>query len=262
MRSASACARAALVGNPSDLYGGAVLAVPLPDLRATVVVTDNAPDAPSIVAAAGAPRAHVETTIPQSVGLAGSSALVIATLRALDFAGTPRELAEAALAVETELGIVAGLQDRLVQAYEQPLLMDFAADTIEVVHPARPLFVFVVWDERIAAPSGDYHARLRDRANELAWVMTALRGAALDATAAFVDGDASRLGHHCDASFELRRELGPLPAGQAELVDAVRRLGLPATSPGSGGSVVGVVSQPQEAEVVGRLGLPYVLGGI
>ena len=251
-----------MVGNPSDLYGGAVLAVPLTDMRATVVVDDDAPEAPPLVAAAGAPRAYVDTSIPRSVGLAGSSALVIATLRATGFHGTERELAEAALAVETGLGTVAGLQDRLVQAYERALLMDFAAGTVEVLQPARPLFVFVVWDERIAQPSGEYHARLRERADEVTGTMAALGDLAREAAEAFVDADAGGLAELIDASFELRRELGPLPDGQSDLVAAVRSLGLPATSPGSGGSAAGVTADRDRADLVRGLGLPYAIAGI
>ena len=71
------------------------------------------------------------TTIPQRVGLGSSSALVIAVTRALSqlfgIRLAPPRLAEFALAVETEgLGIVAGLQDRLVQSYEGLLFMDFS----------------------------------------------------------------------------------------------------------------------------------------
>ncbi len=88
-------ARAGLAGNPSDLYGGAVLAVPIPSLRAQVEIVD-APttqvagheDGLRLIEAAvargpspGSPFAlRWITDIPRSVGLAGSSAIVIATL--------------------------------------------------------------------------------------------------------------------------------------------------------------------------------------
>src|SRR2546421_3657785 len=61
-----------------------------------------------------------ESTIPRQVGLAGSSAIIVATLRFLmEFYGVDiaREVQPSlALAVETEeLGIAAGLQDRVIQ---------------------------------------------------------------------------------------------------------------------------------------------------
>lgn len=263
---ASACARAALVGNPSDIYDGAVLAVPLPSLRAEVEVDDAGPETPPIVAAAGVARGHVTTNIPRSVGLAGSSALVIAALRARGPDIPPRRLAEAALRIETDLGITAGPQDRLVQAYEQPLFMDFGHGIIKPLRSSRPLWVYAVWDDRIASPSGDYHAALRRRYDDgdtqVRSAIARLASLAPAASTALAAGDAGVLGALVDDSFDLRRRLGPLPEGQADLVDAVRGLGLPATSPGSGGSVAGVVDDPERGDVLDRLGLPFVIEGI
>src|SRR5437879_7655693 len=73
------------------------------------------------------------TTIPRQLGLAGSSAIIVATLRCLmDFYQVPIPLdvqPSLALAVETkELGIAAGLQDRVIQAYEGLVYMDFARE--------------------------------------------------------------------------------------------------------------------------------------
>ena len=70
------------------------------------------------------------TNIPRQVGLAGSSAIIVATLRALmEYYGAsiPQPiLPTLALSVETEeLGISGGLQDRAIQFYEGLLFMDF-----------------------------------------------------------------------------------------------------------------------------------------
>ena len=148
MARASAFARAALAGNPSDGYGGATLAVAVCDFAAHVEarpaaepsVAPRSALARATVArferelAPGAPPAavRVRTSIPRAVGLGGSSAIVIATVRALcELHGLrlhPDELASFALAVETEdLGIAAGLQDRVAQAYEGLTFMDFRA---------------------------------------------------------------------------------------------------------------------------------------
>jgi glucuronokinase len=71
-----------------------------------------------------------QTTIPRQVGLAGSSAIIVATLRCLmDFYGIdmPIDVQPAfVLRVEQEeLGITAGLQDRVIQVYEGLVSMDF-----------------------------------------------------------------------------------------------------------------------------------------
>jgi glucuronokinase len=71
-----------------------------------------------------------ETTIPRQVGLAGSSSIIVATLRCLmEFYGIEIPLEQQpsfVLSVETEeLGISAGLQDRVIQCYEGMVYMDF-----------------------------------------------------------------------------------------------------------------------------------------
>ena len=76
------------------------------------------------------------SNIPRAVGLAGSSAIIVATLRALmEFyeVEIPRRVQPSlALAVETgELGITAGLQDRVIQVYGGMVAMDFGREKIE-----------------------------------------------------------------------------------------------------------------------------------
>src|SRR6266700_1848727 len=98
MADGRAAARAALAGNPSDGYGGAVLAVALPQLAATVTASPGSgrvQPASELVSATVARFARLElpdargadlswrTTIPLTVGLGGSSAIVIAALSAL-----------------------------------------------------------------------------------------------------------------------------------------------------------------------------------
>jgi len=61
-----------------------------------------------------------ETNIPRAVGLAGSSAIIVATMRALldfyDMTIPPEVMPSLVLSVEADqLGIAAGLQDRVIQ---------------------------------------------------------------------------------------------------------------------------------------------------
>src|SRR5215472_2341965 len=77
-----------------------------------------------------------ESTVPQRLGLGGSSAIITASLRALcryyELA-IPLPL-QANLVLETEtrdLGVPAGLQDRVVQAYRGLGYMDFSRDVME-----------------------------------------------------------------------------------------------------------------------------------
>src|SRR2546423_8465187 len=83
-----------------------------------------------------------ETTIPRQVGLAGSSAIIVATLRCLlEFyeVEMPLEVQPSfVLSVEREeLGIAAGLQDRVIQVYEGLVSMDFGRDRERIVNGFR-----------------------------------------------------------------------------------------------------------------------------
>jgi glucuronokinase len=77
-----------------------------------------------------------ESTIPQRLGMGGSSAIITAALRALCeyyHAVIPLPV-QANLALETEtreLGVPAGLQDRVIQVYEGLVYMDFSRDIME-----------------------------------------------------------------------------------------------------------------------------------
>jgi hypothetical protein len=71
-----------------------------------------------------------ETNIPRQVGLAGSSAIIVATLRCLmEFYGIEIPIVAQPTFVldveQQELGISAGLQDRVIQVHEGVVYMDF-----------------------------------------------------------------------------------------------------------------------------------------
>lgn len=81
-----------------------------------------------------------ETCIPRQSGLSGSSALVLAALQCLaeihgvdDRGLSPHDLPFLALEAEQDLGITAGLQDRIIQTYGGCLYMEFS-------RPGRPRY--------------------------------------------------------------------------------------------------------------------------
>ncbi len=288
-------ARAALAGNPSDGYGGAVFGIPVPvfTARASLVGIESGyefvdahsgtsrferwADVERAIAALQADRPHclmlgaaatvagrsgmlrpfrlrVDTTIPMSVGLAGSSAIVIASLRAIlrwaDEAMSPNGLALAALAVETEqLRIAAGLQDRVLQVYGQPMLMQFDH---EATRSGPGTFTPIVQRERLrllvalrpgsAEPSQVVHGNLRARfeadAGDITAAMSALAGHAIDAAAAFASSDVGRLGAAMDSTFDIRSSLLDLSASHTEMIEAARSEGAHANYTGSGGAIV------------------------
>ena len=272
----SAAARAALAGNPSDGYGGAVLAVTVAELRAEAVATPAARTAVSplseLVSATvarlerellgGRPGAAVEwrTSIPRGLGLGGSSAIVIATIRALchlhGVSLPVDELAALALAVETEeLGIAAGPQDRVAQAYGGLTFMDFAgAGRYDPLDPVLLPPLVVAWRAETAADSGPLHSDLRARfaRGDQAVVDGLARAAAAahEARAALLAADHAGVRRSVDATFDARRRMMPLDPRHVEMVSIARAAGAAANYTGSGGAVVAVCRDEAHREAV------------
>jgi glucuronokinase len=254
----SAPARAALAGNPSDGYGGAVLAVTLAGWSACVELepaTRLRVEPPSeLIAAAvrrfgGDERVAVRwsSSIPREVGLAGSSAIVTATLRALTVLHgvelAPDELAEHALAVEVEeLGIAAGLQDRVAQAYGGLLLMDFGAGRYERLATALLPPLLIVHRVGSGQPSGRVHGDLRERhrrgERDVHAAMETLAEHARRASAALAAGDGAAFRECMSASLVQRRAIMALDPAQVALAEQARALGAGVNYAGSGGALV------------------------
>lgn len=279
----AALARAALAGNPSDGYGGAVLAVTLPRWRAHAEAV-RSPElriepANDLVEATVRRFARVvcpdgirtavqwTTSIPQQVGLGSSSALVIAVLRSLcELHGIglePGELAELALVVETEdMGIAAGPQDRVAQAYEGLTFMDFAAarngraGRYESLDTALLPPLLIAWRSAAAGASGEVHGSLRERHARgtplVAETMIELAAEACEARDALVAREIERFGRCVDRTFDLRRRLLKLDPQCVEMVDLARRHGAHANYTGSGGAIVAVCRGAAHVEEVAQ----------
>lgn len=271
-------ARTSLAGNPSDGYGGAVLALALPQWCAEAWASPTArsgtsPDSPLVAAAlrrfarelyppALGTAIRWESSIPRNVGLAGSSALIIATLRALsDLWEVPLEppgLAALALAVEVqELGIIAGPQDRVAQAYGGLTFMDFSEHgRYEQLEPDLLPPLLIAWRPEAGGHSGDTHAILRDRhqAGEPRVVETMARLArqASEARTALREGDLGRFGETLDATLELRRGIIRLDPRCVQMVELARRFQASANYTGSGGAIVAACPNPERLQALER----------
>jgi len=209
-----------------------------------------------------------DTDIPRQVGLAGSSAIVTATVKALmQFYGVaedalPRHIQpNLVLDVEMqELAIAAGLQDRVVQVYGGCVHMDFARDLMESrgYGEYTPLDVgllpptYVAWDSH-PSDSGRIHSDVRSRfLRGDPEVVAAMREFACltdEALKALKARDYGRLGDLMDANFDLRRRIyGDEVIGERNLrmVQAARKQGFPAKFPGSGGAIVGLIPEGRD----------------
>ena len=274
-------ARAALAGNPSDGYGGAVVAVPIPDLAAfasaepadrfSVRVAD--PDLERLLAATargfadavGRPAdvtLSATTTIPRSVGFGGSSALIISALRVLavtiDHRFDTIELAELALSIERErLGIEAGLQDRLVQAAGQLVSMRFDPVAVELLAPPADVPLFVAWRHDAAQTSDTVHRALRRRFDaDDPHVVASMRGLAEQATIAaraLTSGDHELLSAAMNRTFEIRSMMIDVDETTMSLIELAVDAGAAANSAGSGGSIVGLAHDQEHLAVLRRV---------
>lgn len=201
-----------------------------------------------------------ESNIPRQVGLAGSSAIIVATLRALmEFyqVRIPLHLQPSlALSVETdELGIVGGLQDRVIQVYEGLVYMDFSQETMqqecgyryglyERLDPARLPPLYIAYSEEEGEPTEITHRPLRVRYEQGdPGVVTAMRKfaqLAAEARTALRAGDAARLSRLMDENFNTRRSICQLQPTHLRMIETARRSGASAKFAGSGGAIVGV----------------------
>jgi glucuronokinase len=201
-----------------------------------------------------------QSNVPRQVGLAGSSAIIVATLRALmAFYGVeiPRRiLPSLALSVETEeLGIAAGLQDRVIQVYQGLVYMDFAQQGMEQIDGLwcgryEPLDLallpplYLAYSTNVSEPTEVFHSHLRARyaQGEPAVLDAMVRFGELTQQArdALVGGDIEGLGRLIDANFDLRRSICRLPPEQVEMVERARLAGASAHFAGSGGAILGL----------------------
>ena len=203
-----------------------------------------------------------ESTIPQQLGMGGSSAIIVASLRALmEYYGVEIPLpvqANLALEAETrELGVPAGLQDRVVQVYQGLVYMDFARELqerqgygrYEPLDPALLPKVYVAYRTSLGEGTEVFHSNVRERWRmgdpAIVNAMKTWAGYAARGRQALLEGDHEELGRLIDANFDLRAQNFQLDAGNLEMVRTARSVGATATFAGSGGAIVGTYTDEE-----------------
>lgn len=195
--------------------------------------------------------------IPQQVGLGGSSAIVTAAFQSLlEFydVEVPKEmLPTLVLEVEREeLGISAGLMDRVIQVYGGVVYMDLGRELLEAkgrgsyvaMDPDLLPPLYLAYRESLAEGSEVTHDDLRRRFEE--GVPEVLE--TMEELAALTDrgrellesGRGREVGPLVDRNFELRARVCTISSGNRELVETGRELGAHPKFAGSGGAVLGV----------------------
>ncbi|MCJ7738473.1 MAG: GHMP kinase, partial [Anaerolineae bacterium] len=197
--------------------------------------------------------------IPQQVGLAGSSAIITATLYALlEFYGIDMPLPVQptfVLAVEGALGIAGGLQDRVIQCYEGMVYMDFAQEkrktvaglthyNYEPMDPALLPPIYVAYHAALSEPTEVFHNDIRSRYNrgdpQIVKAMKDFAQLAQDGRQAILERDTARLSQLIDENFDLRNSISSLAPWQTQMIECARSCGASAKFAGSGGAIIGV----------------------
>jgi len=196
------------------------------------------------------------STIPRQVGLAGSSAIITATMRALlrfYNVSIPLEiLPSVVLKVEQqELGINAGLQDRVIQAYEGCVYMDFDKDLLqkknhgyyEKIAPNILDNIYIAYKVELGKVSGtvlnDIKSRYDKGDTEVIETLTEIAGLAEKGKKFLIEGDIGGLNKLVNRNFDLRKKIMNISESNLELIKTARACGASSKFAGSGGSIVG-----------------------
>jgi glucuronokinase len=213
-----------------------------------------------------------DTNIPRLVGFSGSSAIVTATMRALmQFyeVDIPRHLLPtlSLSAEKDELGLTAGLQDRVIQTYEGIVFMDFEQSLMEgrgygeyqELHPPKLPPLYVAYDPDRAQISDIPHRNLRALFNSgdktVIEAMQKYRALTDRGRDALMSGDWDALHRVMNENFDLRRTIMTIAPENLRMVEVARSVGASAKFAGSGGAIVGLYhSARQYQELVDGLG--------
>jgi len=207
------------------------------------------------------------SSIPRQVGLAGSSAIVIATMRALmkfyEVQIEPQKLASLALKAESEeMGITAGLQDRVIQSYEGCVFMDFEKENLtktgfgkyETIDVSLLPKLFIAYKTDLSKVSGkvlnDIKTRFEKGDALVIDTLGRIAEIALEGKTAIQNGDFPTLNRLINENFDNRCKIMKISESNMELVNTARSTGASAKFTGSGGSIIGMY---QDDEMLNKL---------
>lgn len=196
------------------------------------------------------------SNIPGQVGLAGSSAIITATMRALmqffEIKIRQEQLPNLILEVENrELGISAGLQDRVAQVYEGLVYMNFDKAFMDQngygqyeYLPSESLpHIYIAYRQDLSEGSEIFHNNIKSRFEkgdeEVLQAMQNWANLASRAREQILDQKSSEIGSLLDTNFDQRKRLYQLSEGNLSMVTAARSIGASAKFSGSGGAIVG-----------------------
>jgi glucuronokinase len=197
------------------------------------------------------------SNIPLRLGLAGSSAILTACLKALclfyEIYIPPAIFANLVLSVENkELGISAGLQDRVAQAFEKPVFMNFDKKIMnkqgygdyQVLNNQYFPNFYIAFRKNLSEGTEVAHNNLKARfeigEKKVLQAMKRWGQITEEFRDALEKNDQETMHQLINENFDLRRSLIPISKGNIEMVDLARSVGASAKFTGSGGAVIGI----------------------
>ncbi|MGD9200948.1 MAG: GHMP kinase [Chitinispirillia bacterium] len=215
------------------------------------------------------------TTIPRQVGMAGSSAIIVATLRCLmEFYNVSIPLnvqPSFVLSIEQEeLGISGGLQDRVIQVYEGMVYMDFSKQQEHTVdgflcyhYEQLPVSLlpqlYVAYHDSMSEPTEFFHNDIRGRFDrgeiKVVEAMNGFASIAYQGRKAIIDQDHKTLFDLINKNFALRKTIYSLAQWQINMVETAHQCGASAKFAGSGGAIVGMCTDDIFKSLQVKLGL-------
>ena len=200
--------------------------------------------------------------IPHGVGLAGSSAIITACMRALmAFYGVSiAKYIQANLILSAEvdeLRITAGLQDRVIQVYEGLVYMDFNKELMakqgygnyEALEPELLPKLYIAYRGDLSEPTEVFHNNIRDRFGSgdrnVVGAMRYWAGLTDKVKRSLLNRQLDNIGDLLNSNFDRRRKIYRLSEDNILMVETARRLGASAKFTGSGGAIVGTYENEQ-----------------
>lgn len=197
-----------------------------------------------------------ETNVPLRLGMGGSSAIITAALRALiQYFQVEIPLpvqAKLVLEAETrELGVPAGPQDRVIQALEGLVYMDFRRDLMESrgygeyehLDPSLLPNMYLAYRTALSEGTEVFHTNIKERwlrdDPEVVQAMQMWASYAERGRSALIERNYGELGELINLNYDLRARLYRISKGNVEMIELARSTGASANFSGSGGAITG-----------------------
>lgn len=206
-----------------------------------------------------------DSNVPMRVGLAGSSAIVTSVMKALmEFYNVKIEqtiLPNIILSVEKEeLKIGAGLQDRVIQVYEDIVYMDFNKEYMQehgtgyyeklnLSQDALPKF-YIAYSEDLSEGTEVFHNNIRERYERgEKKVCDAMKEFAVitdEFKKALLKNDVKLLNLLINRNFDLRASIYQISKKNIDLIECARYFKASSKFCGSGGAIVGIYDNDEQ----------------